>query len=143
MRSLHISQQTRSSQRLDTDYVLKQRHQLSRSRPGTPYCLRGMAPKTRRRVIASPGVPLHTFRRSKSRGCMREVGAVSEDCIQFDLEGESTHRRSPFNSVDRGRVFLQCTFLNPEDPEALEPNHFLLGSSTSRTTTAPCDEADR
>nr|XP_049693327.1 uncharacterized protein LOC126053911 [Helicoverpa armigera] len=33
--------------------------------------------------------------------------------------------------------------VNPLDPEALTPNHFLLGSSTGLPTTGPCDEADR
>ncbi|XP_045499410.1 uncharacterized protein LOC123697036 [Colias croceus] len=33
--------------------------------------------------------------------------------------------------------------VSPDDPEALTPNHFLLGSSTGLPTTGPCDEADR
>lgn len=33
--------------------------------------------------------------------------------------------------------------VNPDDPEALTPNHFLLGSSTGMPATGPCDEADR
>lgn len=33
--------------------------------------------------------------------------------------------------------------VNPYNPEALTPNHFLLGSSTGMPTATPCDEADR
>lgn len=33
--------------------------------------------------------------------------------------------------------------VNPLDPEALTPNHFLLGSSGGLPTTGPCEEADR
>lgn len=44
---------------------------------------------------------------------MREVGAVSEDGTQDDFERESTHRRSPINSFDRGKVFHQRTAPNP------------------------------
>lgn len=33
--------------------------------------------------------------------------------------------------------------VSPHDPEALTPNHFLLGSSSGLPTTGPCDEADR
>lgn len=33
--------------------------------------------------------------------------------------------------------------VNPADPEALTPNHFLLGSSIGLPSTGPCDEADR
>ena len=33
--------------------------------------------------------------------------------------------------------------VNPDDPEALTPNHFLLGSSCGLPTTGRCEEADR
>lgn len=33
--------------------------------------------------------------------------------------------------------------VSPHDPEALTPNHFLLGSSTGLPTTGSCEEADR
>ncbi|XP_044755112.1 uncharacterized protein LOC123314064 [Coccinella septempunctata] len=67
------------------------------------------------------------------RVTLREKAPTEEVLRTLLTEAEFSINARPLTHVS----------VNPADPEALTPNHFLIGSSTGMPTTGPCDEADR
>ncbi|XP_044745195.1 uncharacterized protein LOC123307057 [Coccinella septempunctata] len=67
------------------------------------------------------------------RVTLREKAPTEEVLRTLLTEAEFSINARPLTHVS----------VNPADPEALTPNHFLIGSSTGMPATGPCDEADR
>lgn len=67
------------------------------------------------------------------RATLNEKSPREEVLMTLLAEAEHTVNARPLTHVP----------VNIDDPEALTPNHFLLGSSSGLPTTGPCERADR
>lgn len=71
--------------------------------------------------------------KSALNATLREKEPTEEVLRTLLIEAEFSINSRPLTHVS----------VSPFDPEAITPNHFLLGSSMGLPTTGPCDEADR
>lgn len=64
---------------------------------------------------------------------LRQRALKEEVLLTLLIEAEHSINSRPLTHVS----------VDPSDPEALTPNHFLIGASTGLPRTGPCDEASR